>query len=33
MDQAAALIERKSLTVSKLLTIAPPGTLDPTPHL
>jgi hypothetical protein len=33
MEQAAELLAAKSLTISKLLVLAPPGTLDPTPHL
>lgn len=33
IEHASSLIESKALTISKLLTIAPPGTLDPTPHL
>ncbi len=33
MDKASELIAAKTLTISKLLAIAPPGTIDPTPHL
>jgi hypothetical protein len=33
VSQAQQLLESKTLTLSKLLTIAPPGTIDPTPHL
>ena len=33
IEKSAELIESKTLTLSKLLTIAPPGTIDPTPHL
>mmetsp|Transcript_11957 Transcript_11957/g.19970 ORF Transcript_11957/g.19970 Transcript_11957/m.19970 type:complete len:715 (-) Transcript_11957:1332-3476(-) len=33
MEQASELLAAKSLTISKLLVLAPPGTIDPTPHL
>ena len=33
MEQAAQLLATKTLTISKLMLLAPPGTLDPTPHL
>ena len=33
IDQAAALMESKTITVAKLLSISPQGTMDPTPHL
>ena len=33
MEQASQLLAAKTLTISKLLALAPPGTLDPTPHL
>ena len=33
MSQAQALIEAKTLTISKLMTIMPPGTLDPSPFI
>lgn len=33
MEKASELIAAKTLTISKLLALAPPGTLDPTPHL
>jgi hypothetical protein len=33
MDQAAKLVESKAITISKLMVLVPPGTLDPTPHL
>lgn len=32
-DQLAVLVERKTVTLSKLLAIAPPGTFDPSPTL
>jgi len=33
VDQAQSLIEAKTLTISKLMTIMPPGTVDPSPFL
>jgi hypothetical protein len=33
IEKASELIAAKTLTISKLLALAPPGTLDPTPHL
>ena len=33
MEQAQSLIAAKSLSISKLMVLAPPGTLDPMPHL
>lgn len=33
MDKASELLAAKTLSISKLLVLAPPGTLDPTPHL
>lgn len=33
IEKAADLIATKTLTINKLLVLAPPGTLDPTPHL
>ena len=33
MESAYELLASKTLTISKLLVLAPPGTLDPTPHL
>eukprot|EP01039_Chlorochromonas_danica_P002119 gene2119-2313_t len=33
MEKAADLMATKTLTISKLLALTPPGTLDPTPHL
>lgn len=30
---AQALIESKTITITKLLALAPPGTLDPSPYL
>lgn len=33
MSQASQLLATKTLTISKLMVLAPPGTLDPTPHL
>ena len=33
MEQAESLIAAKSLSISKLMVLAPPGTLDPMPHL
>lgn len=33
IEQANELIATKTLTISKLLALAPPGTIDPTPHL
>lgn len=32
-DQLASLVEAKTVTVSKLMDIVPPGTIDPTPSL
>jgi MFS family permease len=32
-DQLDALVEAKTVTISKLMEIAPPGTVDPTPEL
>ena len=31
--RAGELLAAKSLTISKLLVLAPPGTIDPTPHI
>ena len=33
LTQAQSLIEAKTLTISKLMTIMPPGTLDPSPFI
>ena len=33
MEQADALMAAKSLSISKLMVLAPPGTVDPMPHL
>lgn len=33
MESAMDLLATKTLTISKLLLLAPPGTLDPSPHL
>ena len=33
VSQANILIEAKTLTISKLMTIMPPGTLDPSPFI
>ena len=33
MSQVQTLIEAKTLTISKLMTIMPPGTLDPSPFI
>jgi hypothetical protein len=33
MDKVTELIAAKTLTINKLLVLAPPGTIDPTPHL
>lgn len=33
MDLASELIAAKTINISKLLALCPPGTLDPTPHL
>lgn len=33
LDKAAELVSAKALNISKLLTICPPGTLDPSPYL
>jgi len=33
MEQAQSLLAAKTLSISKLMSIAPPGTIDPTPHL
>ena len=33
MTQAQSLIEAKTLTISKLMTIMPPGTIDPSPFI
>ena len=33
MSQAQTLIEAKTLTITKLMTIMPPGTLDPSPFI
>lgn len=33
MEKAADLLATKTLTISKLVALAPPGTLDPSPHL
>lgn len=33
MEKASELLAAKTLSIGKLLALAPPGTLDPTPHL
>jgi MFS family permease len=33
MDQAGQLLAAKTLNIAKLLALAPPGTVDPSPHL
>ena len=33
MEKASELFAAKSLSISKLVVLAPPGTMDPTPHL
>ncbi len=33
IESAMDLLASKALSISKLLVLAPPGTLDPTPHL
>ena len=33
LSQANSLIEAKTLTITKLMTIMPPGTLDPSPFI
>jgi len=33
IERASELFAAKSLSIGKLLALAPPGTLDPTPHL
>ena len=33
IEKSQELLAQKTMTLSKLLTIAPPGTIDPTPHL
>lgn len=33
MEQANELLAAKTLSISKLMALVPPGTLDPTPHL
>jgi len=33
LEQASELIASKTVTINKLLALAPPGTIDPTPHL
>lgn len=33
VDKANDLIASKTLTISKLMALAPPGTVDPTPYL
>lgn len=33
MESALDLLATKTLTISKLMVLAPPGTLDPSPHL
>lgn len=33
MDKAYDLLATKTLTISKLMVLTPPGTLDPSPHL
>ena len=33
IESALDLLATKTLTISKLLVLAPPGTLDPSPHL
>ena len=33
MEQAADLLAAKTLSISKLMVLMPPGTLDPTPHI
>ena len=33
VDKLAALVEQKTVTIAKLMEVAPPGTIDPTPGL
>jgi MFS family permease len=33
MEEAAALYQNKELTISNLLALCPPGTIDPAPHI
>ena len=33
MSQVQVLMDAKTLTISKLMTIMPPGTLDPSPFI
>ncbi len=33
MEKASELLAAKTLSIGKLLALAPPGTIDPTPHL
>jgi len=33
VDKASELLAAKTLSIGKVLALAPPGTLDPTPHL
>lgn len=33
MENVSELLAAKTLSISKLVALAPPGTLDPTPHL
>ena len=33
MEKASGLLAAKTLSIGKLLALAPPGTLDPAPHL
>lgn len=33
MEKANELLATKTITISKLLAVCPPGTLDPSPHL
>ena len=33
IEQAIALLDSKALSISKLMVIAPPGTIDPTPYI
>ncbi len=33
MEKASELLAAKTINISKLLVLCPPGTIDPTPHL
>eukprot|EP01036_Dinobryon_divergens_P035924 gene35924-46640_t len=33
VEKAYELLQAKALTINKLMVLAPPGTMDPTPHL